>query len=62
MKNKKTSVVSLRLPDDVKERLRVRAEMSSRTMSNLILCYVNFGLDADKELLNETPIRREKQG
>lgn len=57
MNNKKTSFVSLRLPDDIKDKLKKHAEMSSRTISGLILYYVKLGLVADGELKNETPLR-----
>lgn len=57
MNNKKTSFVSVRLPDDIKDKVKQRAEMSSRTIAGLILHYIKLGLVADGELKNETPLR-----
>lgn len=62
MNNKKTSFVSVRLPDDIKDKVKQRAEMSSRTIAGLILHYIKLGLVADGELKNETPLRRSEQG
>lgn len=62
MNNKKTSFVSVRLPDDIKDKVKQRAEMSSRTIAGLILHYIKLGLVADGELKNETPLRSSEQG
>lgn len=62
MNNKKTSFVSVRLPDDIKDKVKQRAEMSSRTIAGLILHYIKLGLVADGELKNETFLRSSEQG
>jgi predicted transcriptional regulator len=62
MNNKKTSFVSVRLPDDIKDKVKQRAEMSSRTIAGLILHYIKLGLVADGELKNEAHLRSSKQG
>jgi hypothetical protein len=62
MNNKKTSFVSVRLPDDIKDKVKQRAEMSSRTIAGLILHYIKLGLVADGELKNETSVRSSEQG
>jgi predicted transcriptional regulator len=62
MNNKKTSFVSVRLPDDIKDKVKQRAEMSSRTIAGLILHYIKLGLVDDGELKNETFLRGSEQG
>ena len=62
MNNKKTSFVSVRLPDDIKDKVKQRAEMSSRTIAGLILHYIKLGLVADGELKNEASVRSSEQG
>lgn len=62
MNNKKTSFVSVRLPDDIKDKVKQRAEMSSRTIAGLILHYIKLGLVVDGELKNETFLRSSEQG
>ena len=62
MNTKKTDFVSVRIPGDVKEKLKQRAEMGSRTIAGQILHYIKLGLVADEGVKNEASLRGSKQG